>query len=579
MENIIISGCHIHGVAAASIKITGASTYCSVYDNYINDAGGITISGPDASVVGEIPNGYHMFRNNRLSHIGWLMPEQDIRGFNVNNSGANEVSHNRIDDVVATAIRVAGKGWRANYSTLQEGIDWLPARDNVVNFNEVTNFSETCQDLGGLNMNAINEGTLLENNIVRDKTMRKLGTTSWQLSHSLGIYSARDNLGSTVRNNLVYDMKSNSDGPIPYAVRVAGNKPIVENNIIADNVIDRGGSEEAVIQVRSPLAGELSNNILAGNTLRNSNAVTYLAVTSWEKEPNGTNDNWDGNGTEIAVAEFNYSDDPLSISSNYSGLNNYYGGQTAWFNATGLEEFSVQNQQPGFMNAASHDYRPRYDSNIWRLTEFESIDMQNIGLEANHPYSSSSPVIEKVYLKEQGAVTNLSWVESVPGGAVQTLVSMARDVDGFVIDPNDYFGGPTYSSSNTSVANVSSGGVVTAVGYGVAEISVEIATSSSQSASSSMHMVVQKLAIDSSPTQLTAGGNANVTVRFNLQGVTADRDIQCRLVHKSSGLVYGSLWKTVTDDISTPNDETVNFSAPGGSWGERIGYLDVDAFL
>ncbi|TPX03110.1 carbohydrate-binding protein, partial [Schumannella luteola] len=138
--------------------------------------------------------------------------------------------------------------------------------------------------------------------------------------------------------------------------------------------------------------------------------------------------------------------------------------------AADLNEWIAQGQfdqqsliaDADFVEDGMHPYQMAYDSPA-RSLDIHDIDTTSIGLAADHPFTRGQPMSQIALGTDPSAGDG---AVRVGVGESVALTVLARDADGFVVDPDSL----EYGSDTPSVATVSASGVVTGAGAGLAEI-------------------------------------------------------------------------------------------------------------
>jgi hypothetical protein len=259
--------------------------------------------------------------DNEIHDLGLVYPS--AIGVWVGQSSRNTIAHNDIHDLYYTAISV---GWTWGYAPNQ-------CDGNAIEYNHLHHIGkEMLSDMGAIYTLGMQPATTIRNNLIHD--VRAFTYGGW------GIYPDEGSTGIVIENNIVYRTKSAGFH------QHYGRENVVRNNIFAF------GSEYQLMRTRAEphLSFTFEGNIVYYDS-------GALLGSNWSGEGVKMNHNlyWDARG---AVASF-------------------AGKALADWRALGRDTESIV-ADPLFRNAASYDFTVLPESPVWKLG-WKKIDMSTVG--------------------------------------------------------------------------------------------------------------------------------------------------------------------------------------------------------
>ncbi|NQT21685.1 MAG: right-handed parallel beta-helix repeat-containing protein [Planctomycetes bacterium] len=209
-RNCAIEDCRIAHVGWTGLELADGCTACRIVGNEIFDVGacGIKINGSAAKQPLCRRTGNNHFTDNYI-HDGGQVSHSGV-GILLMHSFANEVSHNHICNFHYTGISL---GWEWSFA---ENV----SRDNSVRKNHIHDIGTGwLSDMGGIYTLGVQSGTTLRGNLIHD--IRKSNYGGW------GIYNDEGSAHMVVEDNIIYNTDSH-----PYHMHV-GREVTVRNNIFA----------------------------------------------------------------------------------------------------------------------------------------------------------------------------------------------------------------------------------------------------------------------------------------------------------------------------------------------------------
>jgi parallel beta-helix repeat protein len=330
-ENIAIKNCKIYNSGAHGILLSRWSQKNLIYGNSIYNVGYDGVRLEDDGLNGYI-NKQNSISNNYIHDAGQIVRHGN--GIFISNSGENRIANNKIKNIPRDGIKVV-------YS-----------KNNVIEFNDISNCIEDSQDAGLIGLWGTGWGNIINNNYLHDSDV--------PFSFAAGVYIDDGSDYATIKNNIITRLqKQNDEGTLHGAIYVKGVGNEVINNIIADN-------QRKSININTfEMAGQPNNNVvIKNNIIFNSGEYLYNF------------DNWDKNRFKYADYNLFYNDEEKYRITGVPGVKSYK-SWTSILNKK-YDQHSLM-ADPQFADAANGDYSLKPNSPAYSLG-FKDINFKNIGL-------------------------------------------------------------------------------------------------------------------------------------------------------------------------------------------------------
>ncbi|WP_308637876.1 S-layer homology domain-containing protein [Paenibacillus silvisoli] len=450
-ESITVANSDIYNSGVYGISMEGHNENNKIIGNRIHDTGisAIRIQGAWESTA--YVSKKNIVRNNDIFRTGREVGHG--AGIDLNETGENVISHNRIHDSTRYGINflsprpgsIVGKTIDGIVVTRENARDFTHTENNIVEYNELFNVNTDSQDTGVISSWGADTGNVIRNNRIHDSGV--------QFSFGFAIYLDDASDGFQVYDNIVDHMQSTkTDGILSSVFMTKGVGNQVYNNIAADNNVSKAAIETF------QLGDEPNNSLVYGRNVIYNSGDTMYAFSNWEEDRFASTDHnvffADGASAYKVAGVPNVSD----LDGWRSALGNKY------------DQHSLV-VDPGFMHPEAGDYRPGYASPAYSVG-YRDVNIEAIGLEPGYRFATANDPLDRVFVRRAADTVNRSWMNLAAGETAQLAVS-GRTANGYAV--SDLSAATvTYSSSAAGVATVNASGVVTAVGSGVARITVEV---------------------------------------------------------------------------------------------------------
>lgn len=472
VENFTITNSRLYNLGEHGIQLLGWAKNNRIESNEIHHTGYNGISVEGIGRVTSVSSSHNDALNNHVYTTGLFYG--NAGGIRYYYSESNQIAYNLVHDIKRHALHLFDAN-RGIIGTTIGGVpitqanfrDYQRTRDNVVAFNEVYDAVNDSQDAGPIATYGVPFGNVLRNNYLHDNTIP--ATTSNSFGFGIYLDDASDNV--TIENNIIENLQQQPGGTQYNALMLKGLGIKVANNVIANNNDARGaiGSTETGGLVSSQIS--LDRNLIYNL----SQHLYYLDYWTPEKLTSS-----DYNLFHRQAGSYTFgSTIPVSAYEDWLAL---YNGK--------YDQHSLRTD-PLFMDEGQRDYRLRYDSPAYRLG-FQELNIADMGLRADYPFADLTDPIARVIPRFAGDDVDRSFVQ-LNHGQKRALSLTVRTVTGYVADLSD--AEIAFVSDNPSVATVSSGGEITAIQEGVAEITATV-TKDGVAKSAVVHVLVDDELVD-----------------------------------------------------------------------------------
>jgi hypothetical protein len=330
-----------------------AARHCSFRNNVVRNTGtyALEVNGYDNLVEGNeihdtgsggiVTRNYHpehnVFRYNHIHHCGHEYPSGV--GINIDDGGGTFV-HNLVHDVTHSGIY--GRHWKTETQAIERRNQEQELR---IEYNEIYDVATTLDDAGGIFIRDSN--IIIRNNLIHDVHSGHKRCPGW------GIYLGCETRDTLVERNLVYNCLESLH--VWYKER----NVTVTNNIFV-------GSEQFQINFGNPEHLSHENIRIVRNILFCTGVRSKLFTVF-------------GKRSLPAVADYNVIFSEIGcvlhepVITRLDGVDSF----DQWL-ALGLDKHTII-ADPGFVDAANHDYTLKPDSPAFRLG-FVPLDFSTVGL-------------------------------------------------------------------------------------------------------------------------------------------------------------------------------------------------------
>lgn len=470
-ERVTLKDNRIYQIGGHGIQLNGWAQGNRVEGNDLFDIGlnGISVQGFSNS--SEYVSKQNQVVNNHVRSVGEF--NGNSGGIRIYDSGENRIAHNLVYDIPRHAIHIRAQ--RKSYLIGQtiDGVlvtetnyrDYQLARDNIVEFNDVSHAVNDSQDAAALATWGTGTGNVIRYNRVHHNPVPHV-TVNPSQSFGFGLYLDDNSDEVWVEGNIIDHLQSEEAGVLSRSLMLKGVDITAINNIVADN-------QEQVSAVASTENGERAAGLVLSRNIFYNVQHHLMDFNPWRHDT-------------LAHADHNLYHQQTGI---YT-----FGGEIpvedyeSWRKVDGgrYDGHSILGADPAFVQAMEGDYRLRHESPAYRLG-FADIDLPSIGLTADYRYADAGETLDRLWVKSAEDDHARAWARLAIGEILQ-LDLIARTTSGFIADLTS--ASIAYTSDNSAVAVVDPDGKVQAVGPGKAEITVTL-TQGSMSLSTIYQVLVE----------------------------------------------------------------------------------------
>ena len=430
--NCGVKNCEILLTGSVGIRIMGDSLKCEVKNNYIHDIGDVAVALEGYKNLAVIANGYHEITNNKIVHIGRIV--RHASAITVGNSDANKITHNYIADVPRAGINLGGSidsgivGSTIGQTLVNKNnrYEFMNCKENYVAFNDISNCMTDTQDCGVIYTSMTGVGNVIENNYLHNSQI--------YFSTGYGLYLDDGSSNYKIRNNIVADLQHEGKGLLSGVQMIKSRKNELINNFYVDN-----RSDKCAIATEAKVADNHDEIIFEKNIVsdcgRNLHGQFRWNNDRFKKCDNNLYYNSKG-------MYFMYNNDKAKDITEWKNI------VTDWGK---LDEHSIIDEYPGFVNEDNQDYRLRYDSPAYSIG-IADINMKDIGLSENFPFTEKDDEIDRLYVIsdtndyqaniriQKGDISKISVYARTLGGYLYKLQSedfVVNNENADIVDIND----------------------------------------------------------------------------------------------------------------------------------------------
>jgi hypothetical protein len=361
-RHCVVRACTISGAGFSGVLINRYAQHNTIADNSISDSGchGVYLAGwgigqgPFDSAEASYVNKHNRILNNRISDGGRLVGHGS--GIQLYYSGDNKIAHNTITRFPRYGISLLGLRHKvmqtAYYGipvTWENHWNFLHARNNTIQFNDISAVMQDSQDGGMIQAWGPGRGNLIDGN--------HLHHSGIHFSFGFAIYldDAADDF--TVSNNLIHDLYQSGSGRLRMVIFTKGIGNRLINNVLINNAAEAAfGSMEMADEENRDL--EIVRNICV-----NSGLYAYDFI-NWSEQ-------------RIARADHNIfyrADGPPEIRGCPAA--------TTWaeWRAAFVQRYDQHSLtvEPGFVDVDRHDYR-FIDASAARALGIQPLAVETMG--------------------------------------------------------------------------------------------------------------------------------------------------------------------------------------------------------
>lgn len=450
-QNITVRDCELCNIGLDGIKIDTWARNNYITGNHIHNIGeeGINIFAGWA-IASNLIEG-NVVTNNHIHHVSEINGASPMIG--LGQTGSNYIANNLLHDGGRFALSIGsqcvlsdlkGKTLGGTLVTEDNMWDFQFARENVVEFNDMSNVMNDSQDGGVYYSWGAGANNWLNNNWLHDSGIH--------FSFGFGLYMDDESCYFDVTNNIVSGLQQRGEGgTLNGGIYVKGWGNELYNNFAINNNARAGLTNGYDTDQHGPVYDIKEERNLLYNSANND---TVHSSGGWRED-------------KYTSLDYNlyYQD---------SGI--YTVGEGGGYD---LETFQSmydrkydQNSitgDPYFMDVDNNDFRLAYNS-VAHALGIEDIDMYSIGLKEDFKYNDESDPLSRLFITSD-TDGSAAYVNVASGEDAQLSVK-GRSVTGFAYNMAN--ADITFTSDNEGVATVDQTGKVTGVSGGKANITATV---------------------------------------------------------------------------------------------------------
>jgi len=454
-EGIVVQGCEIANSGWHGIHLFGRVRNNEISGNDIHHSGhtGIQIEDLPRGGLGPYRNSHARILNNRVFASGEVVGYAS--SMELIDTGHNHIAHNRLEHSPRYALgmssmshdRLVGKtAWDGRLVDMQNVTDYQHSRNNVIEYNDLLDANRDSQDTGILETWCPGTGNVFHANYLHDSNI--------YFSFGTGLYLDDCANDLRVTDNLICGLQKEGSGSLGSVVVAKGIGDTIENNVLVDNLVAPGGG--ALGTTDMALRRENHHQSVRKNLFVRCGANAHVFST------------WDDDRYSSCNRNLYWAETPMGV----TGVDNIpeFLPMDQWQAChQGLYDGNSLVEDPGLMDAASRDYRLRYDSRA-HLLGIHDPDYRAMGLKSDFPRATAD-TLDRLFLFSSEN-PRASFVRLERGEALRLQLS-ARTARGFLLEtlgstPVDW------QCSDSRVAQVRPDGTVQAVSGGVAMVTAQV---------------------------------------------------------------------------------------------------------
>lgn len=361
VANIRIENCRLEHVGSCGVAVNGTSSGTIIRNTLFQDIGyyGIYMRG----LANQDISHEHVINNNRLIQTGRLVGHGD--GIFLESVSRTRISRNLLYDTRRHSIEIT--------ATMDGSVETNHTRNNIVEFNDVSEANTDSEDTGLIYLWGYTSGTVIRNNLVHDSQQL--------LEEGYGIYLDGWTDGSTVENNIICNI-GNQNSYIRGALMAHGTNHRFVNNVVKNNTVRTratwGAPTFGAVQLTYN-RGVHGGHIFERNIFYRTGEIQYSTMNYDNTLLVSVNHNLYWGHAVSSFARWKTVSQPLAQSITFP----------QWQSVAGFDRQSLV-ANPRFVNEQGCDVTLADDSPAFVLG-FHRIDTSLIGLSSQFPFECTSP--------------------------------------------------------------------------------------------------------------------------------------------------------------------------------------------
>lgn len=460
-NNIEVKNCIVSDIGHRGILIEGYSSDNYIHNNLVYNTGSDGIAVMGVTNIPEKVSYGNIIENNNVEYVGRF--DGNAGCIRIYDAAENTVRYNRVSHTPRYGIHIKGMprtrliGNTANgvLITTENFRDYQKAKDNIIEFNDVSNTMQDSQDGGSIATWGLNTGNVIRNNYIHTNPYYSI-TVNPVHSFAMAIYNDEDSDDVLIENNIITGFEAIDGAVFKGAVYPRGAYIVVRNNYIVDNPTAQGVFNFNDTFDTSGGSYGCIDMVYFGNIVDNSGENLHRFEDAWTY-------------SSIAQSDYNIFKNPTdtymvrSVSPSFTSFG-------IWQNTHGYDLNTV-HVDPVFMNKSEKDFRlspysPVFSDDL----PINELNQKDMGLLKDYRFKTYGHGVSRIFARVKGETLDRS-IASLMSGTKTELEIWFRDEAGYLHSSNEGF--ISVVSRNSQTAEYV-GGMIEAKNEGRAEFDITV---------------------------------------------------------------------------------------------------------